>query len=105
MALGGREAEEVFKRTSKVTHEGTQSITEIEAREVEAKVKAFDTTVTVAIIASAGLRVSQHLIGFGCFLELLLSLFVIGIAIGMVLESQTPIGFLYLLLSCIPVDT
>lgn len=84
------EGKEILENIPEAGEDVVESTTEaIESRPPEP-------FMTVGVIDLSFLSVPQHLIGFGAFLELLLSLFVPGIPVGMALQSQLPIGFLEL---------
>ena len=52
---------------------------------------------TELIIALTLLRVAQHLVGFCCFLEFLLSLLITRVLIWVILNRFLAIGFLYII--------
>jgi hypothetical protein len=59
---------------------------------------AADGRVAVAVVHGALLRVGQHAVGLGDFLEFLLSLFLaFGVTVGMVLHGEATVGALDLL--------
>jgi hypothetical protein len=58
----------------------------------------FNTCMTVEIIQSALLRVAQHIIGLGSFLEFFLRLLVIRITVRMILQGKLAIGLFDFLL-------
>ena len=63
-----------------------------------------DAGVAEAVVHAPLLRVGEHRVGLGRFLELLLGLLVAGIAVGVVLERELAVGALDLLLGGRPRD-
>ena len=75
--------------------EHAEDVVDIHVR-VIAHADTTQTVMTVLVVTLAFIGIAQHLVGFGAFLELILSLFVVGILIGVVLHSHTPIRTLYI---------
>src|SRR5690606_7007371 len=65
---------------------------------------ATNAGVSEAVITLALLWIREHLVSLGCFLELLLGLRIVWVAIGMILERHLAIGPLDLLLRRAAVD-
>src|SRR3972149_2082356 len=55
-----------------------------------------------AVIVGALFRIAEHLVSLVGFLELVLSAFIVGVAVGVILERQLAIGFLDLVLAGLP---
>jgi hypothetical protein len=68
-------------------------------RTVAARRDSLQTGVAVAVVRRALLGVAQDAIGFGSFLESLLGVRVLGIAVGMVLQREPAVSALDLLLA------
>ena len=58
---------------------------------------SLEGSVAELVVFCLFVRVAQHIVGLSSLLELLLSLFVAGIAVGMVLQGQFAVGFLQLI--------
>ena len=85
---------------AEVPHERAQRVGEIETAEVESRARARRLGgMSELVVPGAPLRVAQHLVGFGGFLEAHLGALVAGIAVGMVLERELAVGLLDLVLA------
>ena len=72
------------------------SLKSVKVDRIEALIGAesLQSLVTVAIVGGALLRIAQHAIGFGRFLEFLFGVVIVGIAIRMVFHGQLSVGAL-----------
>ena len=61
--------------------------------------------VPVGVVTPALVRIAEHFIGLGGLLELLLTLGVVLVDVGMVLPRQLAVGFLDLLEVCVALDS
>src|SRR5260370_1449603 len=74
-----------------------QDIAEVgEGRGIEAwrTAEALQTLMPIAVVSGTLLRVAEHAIGFGGFLELFLRFLIVGVPVGMEFERQFSIGAL-----------
>ena len=85
-------AEEVAEAAEDILHAHAAA----EASSTAAGGTATDTGVTELIVALALVGVTQHVIGLGQLLELLLGLLIPGVLIGVVLDGELAIGLLQL---------
>jgi hypothetical protein len=64
----------------------------------------IDTGVTVLVVGRTLLRVGEDLVGFLDFLEVLLGLGIVRIAVRMVLHRQLAVGLLDFFIGCVAID-
>jgi hypothetical protein len=84
--------------------EVTEDVAEVgEDRGIEAA-RAAQAGVAVGVVALLLVGVAEHAVGLGRLLEALLGLLVPGVAVGMILEGELPVGGLDLLIGGGPRD-
>ena len=83
--------------TAEDVAEHRENVVHVHRRTTEAAEATHRTVEAELVVLLPLLGVMQHVVSLSSFLELLLSLFVSGIAVGMIFDGYLSICFLYLL--------
>ena len=82
-----------------------EALAEVETAESARTLRPLEGGVTETVILRAPLGIGEDLIGLVEFLELLLGLFVAGVAIGMKLNGETTVGLFQFVFAGAAIDT